>query len=116
VELALAREDVVAGALAARKSSTPAVHSAALKRLRVVRADIAALARVARPARLTAAQRRSYDAYYESLVENAGYRLDAAYEQGTVARDRVEAALVPAASRIARERRADDVLLRTIGG
>ena len=83
VELALAREDVVADALAARKSSTPVVHDAALKRLREVRADVAALAKVARPARLTSAQRRSYDAYYESLVQNAGYRLDAAYEQGT---------------------------------
>jgi hypothetical protein len=92
------------------------MHSAALKRLRVVRADITVLAKVARPARLTAAQRRSYAAYYESLFANAGYRLDAAYEQGTAARDRVEAARAPAGSRIARERRADDVLLRTIGG
>lgn len=124
LELAYAREDLVAGTLAARKASTPSVHAAALRRVRTVTADAAALARLARPARLTAVQRRTYDTYYESLVDNAGYRLDDAYEQGTEARDRAEAALARSASarrsslarRIVRERTADDVLLRTIGG
>ena len=124
LELAYAREDVVAGTLAARKASSPSVHSAALRRVRTLRSDVAALARLGRPARLTAAQRRSYETYYESLVDNAGYLLDDAYERGAEARDVAEAALArrplqrtkSLARRIMRERAADDALLRTIGG
>lgn len=123
-ELAYAREDVVAGTLAARKASSPSLHGAALRRVRTVKADIAALTRLGPPARLTAAQRRSYETYYESLVDNAGYLLDNAYERGAEARDVAEAALArrplvrtkSLARRIVRERTADDALLRTIGG